>query len=90
MVIVDTLKIFSVGDVILNQQQSVISIVRKYPKLMCSNCMILSAVVIRQNSLIITLINKLQNKQSYDYYFDLGSEIKLKKNSVIDNKHSFE
>ena len=30
LVIVDTLKIFSVGDVILNQQQSVISIVRKY------------------------------------------------------------
>ena len=91
LIIIDTVGFFSEGNIAFNQRKTVVNIVRKYPKQTCSNCMILFAVGIRHNSLIVTLNNKKQNKQLYNYYFDLSSSgIELKKISIIDNKVSLE
>jgi hypothetical protein len=90
LIIVDTIGFFSEGNIYFNQRETVV-IVRKHPKQTSSNCMILFAVGTRHNNLIVTLNNKNENKQLYNYYFDLSnSNIKLQKSSIIDNKVSLE
>lgn len=92
LIIIDSIGFFPEGNITFNQEKTVVNIVRKYPKKNCTNCMSLFAVGLRHNSLIVTLNNKNQNKQLYNYYFDLScsSEIKLQKSSIIDNKVSLE
>lgn len=90
LIIVDTLRFFPEGSFSFGQEQ-IVSIVRNYPIRTCVNCMSLYAVGIRENSLIITLINKATGKYFYNFYFDLsGSVITLQKTSAINNKRLME
>lgn len=87
LVIVDSIGFFPEGDIIFSQKKSVVSIIRKNSDTTRSKSVVLFAVGVRGNNLIITLSKIKKSKQLYNYYLNLkGSEIKLQKTSVIENK----
>jgi hypothetical protein len=90
LTIVDTSNFFSEGYYVFNQNKSVINIIRNKAIKEGINSIFLFAVGIRNNNIIITLSGGKQNGL-YNYYFDLStSNIKIQKNSIIENKATLE
>ena len=88
--IVDTTNFFSERQII-NQDKSVIKVARNFDCKNNLNQIFIFAVGIRNNNLIVSMVNPKQNELIYNYYFDLKClDIKINRTSVINKNNSIE